>query len=189
MKLDLGCGKNKREGFLGVDRIAFDGIDYVFDIAKLKDGLPEWKILMPPQLGDDFYEPWPWENEEVEEANLSHSFEHLTASQRVHVLNELYRVMKTGAKCTLVTPHESSGRAYGDLTHQWPPVVDFGFYYLDPEWRKTNSPHSNLTCNFLATWGYSIHPAWQSRSQDAQLFALGHYREVAQDLICTITKR
>lgn len=189
VKLDLGCGKNKKEGFIGVDSIAFDGVDVVMDLAQLKEGLPEWKILMPPKLGDSLYQPWPWANDEVEEVHSSHSLEHLTASQRVHVLNELYRVMKVGAKCLITVPHESSGRAYGDLTHQWPPVVEFGFYYLDKGWRALNAPHNPLTCDFMATWGYSVHPTWQSRSQDSQMFALGHYREVAQDLIATLVKR
>lgn len=189
MKLDLGCGKNKKEGFHGVDSIAFEGVDMVMDLATLKKDIPEWKILMPPKIGDNIYEPWPWGDGEIEEVHSSHSFEHLTASQRVHFYNELYRVMKPGAKAQIIVPHWSSGRAYGDLTHQCPPVVEFSFYYLDKGWREVNAPHCGLTCDFLATWGYSIHPTWQAKHQEAQMFALNHYREVAQDLICTITKR
>lgn len=71
----------------------------------------------------------------------------------------------------------------------WPPVVEFSFYYLDKGWREVNAPHCGLECDFQATWGYSVHPSWQVRSQESQMFALGHYREVAQDLICTVTKR
>lgn len=167
MKLDLGCGKNKREGFLGVDAIQFESVDIVHDLRT----------------------EWPWENDSVEEAHCSHFIEHLKKEDRVHFYNELYRVMKKDAKCQIIVPHWGSGRAYGDPTHEWPPVVEFSFYYLDKAWRDVNAPHCGLDCDFQATWGYSVHPAWQSRSQEAQMFALNHYRDVAQDIICTIVKR
>ena len=167
MKLDFGCGKNKREGFLGVDAIQFEGVDIVHDIRTA----------------------WPWEDDSVEEAHCSHFLEHLTSKERIHFYNELYRVMKKDAKCQMIVPHWASGRAYGDPTHQWPPVVEFSFYYLDKAWREVNAPHCGLECDFQATWGYSVHPAWQARSQEAQMFALNHYRDVAQDIICTVVKR
>ena len=28
LKLDLGCGANKRQGFLGVDNLDFEGVDF-----------------------------------------------------------------------------------------------------------------------------------------------------------------
>lgn len=167
VRVDLGCGKNKKDGFIGVDNISFDGVDVVHDLRT----------------------QWPWEKESVEEVHCSHFLEHLTNAERVHFWNELYRVMKPGAKAQIIVPHWSSGRAYGDPTHQWPPVVEFSFYYLDKGWREGNAPHCGLECDFQATWGYSVHPSWQVRSQESQMFALGHYREVAQDLICTVTKR
>jgi hypothetical protein len=167
IKLDLGCGKTKREGFVGVDAFSFDGVDVQFDLRK----------------------PWPWKDSSVEEVHCSHFLEHLTGAERVHFYNELYRVLKKDSKVTIIVPHWSSGRAYGDPTHQWPPVVEFSFYYLDKAWREVNAPHCGLECDFAATWGYSVHPSWQVRTQEVQMFALGHYREVAQDIICTMVKR
>ena len=167
LKLDLGSGPHKREGFLGVDNISFLGVDIVHDLRRA----------------------WPWEKESVEEVHCSHFLEHLTGTERIHFYNELYRVMKTEAKAQIIVPHWSSGRAYGDPTHQWPPVVEFSFYYLDKGWRAANAPHCGLDCDFLATWGYSIHPGWQGKNQEAQMFGLNHYREVAQDLMCTLVKR
>ena len=196
MKLDLGCGKNKREGFIGVDNISFDGVDVVMDLcARNVDGKDEAdRYRAGVQTGEPThswaeFKGWPWEKESIEEVYCSHFLEHLTNPERVHFWNELYRVMKLGAKAQIIVPHWSSGRAYGDPTHQWPPVVEFSFYYLDKGWREVNAPHCGLECDFQATWGYSVHPSWQVRSQESQMFALGHYREVAQDLICTVTKR
>lgn len=167
IRLDLGCGKNKKEGFTGVDNISFDGVDVVYDLRT----------------------PWPWEKESIDEVHSSHFLEHLSNEERVHFYNELHRVLKPGAKATIVVPHWGSGRAYGDPTHQWPPVVEFSFYYLDKGWREANAPHCGLTCDFHAIWGHSIAPIWNTKHQEAQAFAVNHYREVAQDLICTLTKR
>src|SRR4030042_5684566 len=164
MKLDLGCGKNKREGFIGVDVMAFDGVDQVIDLSA----------------------PWPWEDNSVDEVNCSHMVEHLTAEERIHFVNELFRVMRQSAKCTIIVPHWASCRAYGDLTHQWPPVVEFWFYYLNKEWRAINAPHNDkYTCDFDSTWGYSMRQDLLSRNQEYQMFALNNYKEAAQDLIAT----
>jgi len=135
-------------------------------------------------------EPWPWQDDTVDEAHSSHMVEHLTGPQRIHFVNELCRVLKRGGKATLVTPHWASCRAYGDLTHQWPPVSEFWFYYLNVEWRKVNAPHNDgYTCDFDATWGYSLHPSLNVRNVEFQQFALNSHKEAAQDIIATLTKR
>lgn len=35
LKLDLGCGKNKKEGFTGVGRCVFPGVDVVTEHTEL----------------------------------------------------------------------------------------------------------------------------------------------------------
>lgn len=168
MKLDFGCGKNKREGFTGVDIIPFEGVDVVADLSQ----------------------KWPWEDNSVEEAHASHFVEHLDAKARIHFVNELYRVLKPGAKCTIIVPHWCASRAYGDLTHQWPPVTEFWFYYLSKVWRDANAPHNDFyECDFDATWGYNLHPALASRNQEYQMNAIAWSKEAAQDLIATLTKK
>jgi hypothetical protein len=167
LKLDLGCGKNKRADFHGVDAFKFDGVDTVHDLRQ----------------------KWPWADGSVLEVHCSHFLEHLTGQERVHFFNELYRVMVPEGKATIVVPHWSSERAYGDPTHQWPPVVFFSFYYLNREWRAGNAPHTGYDCNFEATGGNSIAPQWQARNQEMQMFAQTNYINVAQDLIVTVTKR
>jgi hypothetical protein len=169
VKLDLGCGTKKREGFIGVDSRAFDGVDVVCN------------------LGVD---AWPWADDVVEEVYCAHMLEHLTAAERIHFVNELHRVMKKGAKASIIVPHWGSSRAYGDLTHQWPPVVEFWFYYLTRSWREDQAPHSDFyTCDFDVTWGYGMHPSLLVRNQEYQQFALNFYREAAQDIHAALTKR
>lgn len=173
LKLDLGCGKNKREGFLGVDEIKFDNVDVVANLRQ----------------------KWPWEDGSVEEVNMSHVLEHFTAEERVHVFNELYRVLRIGGKALIITPYWCSNRAYGDFTHQWPPVCEMLYNYLWREWRKANAPHNDIefnpkgySCDFDYAYGYNVHPTIQQKNQEAQVFALSFYKEAAQDLICTVTK-
>ena len=174
LRLDIGCGPNKREGFTGVDQTAFKGVDVVTDLRK----------------------PWPFKDGSVEEIHCSHCIEHFTALERCHVYNEMYRVLKQGGKVSIIAPHWSSQRAYGDPTHQWPPISGFSFYYLLKSWRDANAPHSdaaNLSggynCDFDAQWGFGMHQSLVTRNQEYQQFALTFYIEAAADIIATLTKR
>lgn len=174
VKLDIGCGTHKKDGFTGVDAIAFDGVDVVHDVRTR----------------------WPWEDQSVSEVHCSHFLEHLNAGERVFFMNELWRVMKPGAKAAIITPHWSSNRAYGDPTHQWPPVAEMFYYYLDPTWRAANAPHTDIkhnpsgfSCHFDCTWGYGLHQSILARNTEFQQFAINFYKEAAQDLHATITRR
>lgn len=167
VKLDLGCGKTKKDGFLGVDAIKFEGVDVVADLR----------------------DTWPWADGSVDEVHCSHFLEHLTGSERVHFFNELYRVLKPTSKAVIICPHWSSERAYGDPTHQWPPVTGFSFYYLSKQWREGNAPHTGYICDFDASWGFGLAHPWQLKSQEVQMFAMNHYTNVCSDLIATITKK
>lgn len=168
MKLDLGAGINKKEGFIGVDVRAFPGVDVVADLTK----------------------PWPWQDETVDEVHCSHMVEHLTAKERIFFVNELYRVLKPKGSAAIICPHWASTRAYGDLTHQWPPVCEMWFYYLDKDWRAVNAPHNDgYTCDFTATWGYGMHQSLLTRNPEFQQFALNFYKEAVQDIHATLIKK
>src|SRR5215471_13790857 len=103
LKLDLGCGKFKKDGFTGVDTKEFPGVDVVADLTKR----------------------WPWKDGSVEEVSASHIVEHFDVEDRIHFVNELYRVLIKGGKAVVVTPYWASSRSYGDLTHKWPPVSEW----------------------------------------------------------------
>jgi hypothetical protein len=178
LKLDLGCGQNKQVGFTGVDRRQFPGVDQLVDLTKT---------------------PWPWPSDSVEEVHCSHFLEHLDHNthnpQRVRFMNELYRVMKVGAKASIVTPHWCSNRAYGDFTHADKPVSEMFYYYLSKKWRKENAPDNDIewnpdgySCDFEATWGYGMRADLTVRNQEYQQFAFANYKEAAQDLWATLVK-
>ena len=173
IRLDLGCGKFKTPGFIGVDRRKFEGVDVECELTG----------------------PWPWADGSVEEIRASHVVEHFSGVERVHIFNEMYRVMRIGAKALIITPYWCSNRAYGDFTHQWPPVTEMLYNYLWRDWRLNNAPDNDIsvnpqgyTCDFDYTYGYAMHPTIQAKNQEAQMYALSFYKEAAQDLICTLTK-
>lgn len=175
MKLDIGCGPNKKEGFIGVDQYSFPNVDVVTDLTA----------------------KWPWENSTIEEIHCSHTLEHFTADQRMHVLNEMYRVLKPGGKATIITPHWASHRAYGDPTHQWPPVSEMAYCYWNKGWRDGNAPHTDISnlkngfnCDFDWTCASSYNVGqFVGRNQEYVNFALTNYKDAAMDLIGTITSR
>jgi SAM-dependent methyltransferase len=168
LKLDLGCGKNKREGFLGVDSRDFPGVDQVVDLRG----------------------PWPWKDSSVDEVHCSHFVEHLTAAERIHFVNELHRVLKPGAPAQIIVPHWNSHRAYGDLTHQWPPVSEMWFFYLNKAWREVNAPHNDgYACDFDFTMGYSLRQDLLTRNEEYRQHAIANFKDAAQDTIATIKAR
>ena len=169
VRLDLGCGNKPKEGYVGVDSRDYGRSD----------------ILVA-----DLREPWKWDDASVDEVWCSHFVEHLKAPERIHFVNELYRVLKPRCSAEIIVPHWASARAYGDLTHEWPPVSEFWFLYLSREWREKNAPHTCdlYRCDFQANWGSSLHPDIAVRNQEHQQFAKTFYKEAAQDLVATLTK-
>lgn len=189
LRLNLGSGPftpppdNDPRAFLKtythVDARQFEGVNVVHDLGTA---------------------PWPWADDSVDEAYASHFVEHLRGYRysddepwahlpRVVFANELYRVLKPGARVTIITPHWCSMRAYGDLTHQWPPVSEFWAHYLSREWRTQFAPHNDFyTCNFHIQWGHGMHQDLLPRADDFRQFALTWFREAAQDLHMTWTK-
>jgi len=168
IKLNLGSGPNPMEGFTNVDIQKFKGVDKVVDLTK----------------------KWPWTTSSVDEVECSHMLEHLTTPKRTFFVNELWRVMKIGTKAKITSPHWASARAYGDPTHEWPPISEWFFSYLNKEWREREAQHtaSLYKCNFDITYGYRLHPDIGIRSNDFQQFAVGFYKEAAQDIVATLTK-
>jgi SAM-dependent methyltransferase len=173
LKLNLGAGKVRMEGYLSVDSIPFEGLDLVADLAK----------------------PWPWADNSVSNIHMSHVLEHFTASERVHIFNEAWRVLAKGGQAYIITPMWSSTRAYGDMTHQWPPVSEFFYNYLWAEWRKGNAPHldseyvgaKGFNCDFDFQGGYGMSQEIMGFSDDRRNYAMKNYKDAASDLHATIT--
>lgn len=169
LKLNLGCGKRKVDGFTGVDISSDCGADVVHDL---------------------FQFPWPFEDSSVDEVQSSHFLEHVPGRLRQRFFNELYRVMKPGATATFITPNADSHRAIQDPTHEWPPICPASYLYYNAQWRKDNElDHYEATCDFDFTYADAVEGPWALRSQEARDFAMRHYNNVALDLHVVLTKR
>jgi hypothetical protein len=171
MKLDIGCGPNKAAGFEGVDSIAFPGVDHVLDVRQT---------------------PWPWADGSIEEVHSSHFLEHLTGAERVAFFNELYRVLRPQAQARFITPSWTNERAYGDPTHQWPPVTTWTYFYLNKQWRDANAPHSGYTCDFdwQVAGTFDPNDTWVAmRTGEVKSVLMSRNINCTVDLICTLTRR
>lgn len=202
LRLDLGCGTNKRQGFSGVDRRAFDGVDGVTDLTKshwlFNEPTLAGYLLTPAVIGGQrgFILP----DNSVAEAHCSHFLEHLEHNQsrpeRVRFMNELWRVMVPGGRVTVITPHWASNRSYGDFTHADKPVSEMFYLYLDKGWRfafaKDNDIQWNpdgYSCDFTSEIGHALHPELQSKSPEERNFAVTWYKEAAIELQAILTAR
>jgi len=168
LKLDLGSGSNTREGFIGVDNAK--GCT-----AKIKHDLT--------------VTPWPFESDSVDEVVSCHFFEHLTGPERILFMDELWRVMKVGAKAVIQVPYAWSNRAIQDPTHQWPPVCQETFLYFNRKFREDNKlGHYLGKCNFGFNGAFQLTPDTASRHQEAQSARVTYNINTALDLIVTLTK-
>lgn len=187
LKLDIGCGKNPKEGFTGVDAINF-GQKHVFDVA---DPHLRYKGIFHRRYMEGVYKPWPWKDNSVDEVHSSHFLEHLVWPERIHFFNELYRVMKSGATATIITPNWSHECHYGDPTHQ-APLSQWYRLYLCKEWRSTQAPHAPYTCDFplsLQTCIGTLEPHIQTRSPEVQQEFCRSQINATRDLIVTFKKK
>jgi SAM-dependent methyltransferase len=92
LRLNLGANDRRVEGFASVD------------------------IVPPADFIADLTKPWPWETSSVDEVVAYDVFEHLPDKR--HTLNELWRVLKPGARATIQVPDASEGDgAFCDPTH------------------------------------------------------------------------
>jgi len=92
VKLNLGCCDRHLPGFVNVD------------------------ICQPADEIADLTKPWPWSDSSADEVQAHDIFEHLP--DRIHTMNELWRVLKPGALATVVVPSAVHGSGFAqDPTH------------------------------------------------------------------------
>jgi len=110
----------------------------------------------------------------------------------LHFMEELWRVLKAGARATIITPHWASGRSIGDMTHEWPAVSEMFYFYLNADWRKTEAhhrPYDTLKCDFTAVIMHAPAPHLAGRTLEFVNEAIRDHKEAASDMQVTLTAR
>tara|TARA_Y100000589_G_scaffold18035_1_gene14978 strand:- start:2665 stop:3216 length:552 start_codon:yes stop_codon:yes gene_type:complete len=107
--LDLGCGKKKRDGTIGVDfNTRLEGI--------INHNLNEF--------------PYPFDSETVDKVYIDNCIEHLDNPLRV--MEEIHRMLKKGGEVKVIVPYFRSPYAFHDPTHKTFYTTE-SFSYYDPE--------------------------------------------------------
>jgi hypothetical protein len=115
MKINLGSGYKRIDGFLNIDDDPLVKPDFLCNIEK---------------------EKLPLEDNSVDEIRAHHILEHI-GSGFIGLMQELYRVAKHGAILDIIVPHHFHDNFYSDPTHCRPITVG-GMYMFC---QKTNKEH------------------------------------------------
>ena len=171
LRLDLGCGQRKTEGFTGVDIKGVDGVDVVADLFKPK---------------------WPFPSNSVVETVSHHVIEHIPHYRPEYkgidgwwvFFNELHRVCRDGAKCVFTFPYAKHERAFWDPTHTRY-LHETTMYYLDKNWREQQGlDHYDAACDFevVLIQGTGVDANTSARSHEVQAERRQYYWNIIPDL-------
>jgi predicted SAM-dependent methyltransferase len=158
MRLNLGCGDARMDGYLNVDKEAGCKPDKILDLEVF---------------------PWDFKDNSVDQIILCHILEHLGQTSQTYLLimRELYRICKAGAKIDIKVPHPRHDDFITDPTHVRP-ILPGQFYMYskkqNKEWREqgvANTPLADyLDIDFEVedvTW--VLDNRWLQRLQDGKI--------------------
>lgn len=103
-KLNLGCGEDKKEGYINVDWSPLPKPDVVHDLNKL---------------------PYPFEDNSIDLIEAFHVLEHLDTP--FVIMKEFHRILKVGGTLHVKVPHFSRGFTHAEHAHGFD--VTFPLYF------------------------------------------------------------
>lgn len=129
VKLNLGCGFKKKEGFINVDLGEFCSPDTIVDLA---------------------HEAWPWEDNSINEIHFDFSLEQMGYSPKelMHVISEVYRVSTHEAKVVILCLHPRHDRfVLNPLCHH---RISVEFFHMLNIQNNLNQIGAGMSDNCLA---------------------------------------
>jgi SAM-dependent methyltransferase len=127
IKLNIGCGRKRLPGFIGVDKFEGPATDVAHDLERF---------------------PWPFESGSVDYILMDNVLEHLTDT--IGTMEECHRILRPGGILRVIVPHASSTFAFADPTHRhyfteetfWYFSRDFDYnYYTTAEFEIVRVTH------------------------------------------------
>lgn len=198
IKLDIACGQNLQEGFVGMDIHPGKHVKYVGDIFDFWSDKSPWK-----QIADN----------SVDEIVANMIVEHIPHIIEGHGMkhgyddcfylffNEIHRILKPAeflednpnqpikGFARIVTPYYSSPRAIQDPTHVRN-LSEASYLYLNQEWLKANKlDHYPVKADFNFSYAYNLNSRLINRNQEFVGNAILTELNAADDLIVTLIKK
>jgi len=145
MKINLGCGNRKKEGYLNVDINPDVKPDLVCNVFAL---------------------PLPFPSGTVDEIHARHVIEHLPQEMFMPWMEEIWRILKPNGLFEIIAPHASSMYGYGNPFHYWCPILNI-FSYFEAQPPATGERYTKVRFTVvkqqLVFWGDTDRLSWLAR--------------------------
>ena len=126
-KLNLGAGKDIRDGYVNHDIADLLGIDVVHDLNEY---------------------PWPWDENQFEEILALDILEHINDFTKA--MEEIYRILTDSGKVTVRVPYWNHSCAYIDPTHKRGfHEHTFHFFDVNSHYYKERGYYSNASFKII----------------------------------------
>jgi hypothetical protein len=201
-KLNLACGQIRIPGYFGIDLVKVGAVDAAMDLQSFP-----WDIASDSAeevICNHYLEHTPMDTlghklllliknagsfgdlqDEVDKIDLNAPNDGL-----IDFMEEVYRIMKLGAKLHVICPHYNTGMAWQDPTHRRA-ITEQTFHYFDKGWRERSNLnhypiHTNLEVKFE---GYDLYPDVMNKSTEEKLFSSRHLSNFIAHVKFTLTKK
>ncbi|WP_314587538.1 methyltransferase domain-containing protein [Paenibacillus terrigena] len=160
MKLNLGCGRDIKEGFVNLDYIPLPGVDVVADLERCKDV------------------PLPFEDNTFSDIIASHLIEHIT--NILSLMQELHRITKPDGLILIKIPYGSSDDAFEDPTHVRQYFKgSFGYFSQPFYWRADYGYRGDWMPLRIEL---HLEEMYKGMSYEETLVAVNTYRNVVREM-------
>ena len=135
MKIDLGCGYSRPNGYVGIDIKKVRGVDIVCDCE----------------------ENLPFKDDCADEIRSCHFIEHVHSDKVIHLMNEIWRVLKPNAVFVFQIPDAENGQgAFQDPTHRSFWTKNSFKYYAISEYKELYGIKANFKILNLKSVKYEV---------------------------------
>jgi SAM-dependent methyltransferase len=141
LRVNLGCGKDIRAGWINVDKANLPGVDLCHDLTRI---------------------PLPFDSNSCTEVLCKDVLEHL---EYLPVLKDIHRILRLGGRVSIQVPHFTSKDAYADPTHcnlfttnTFRYFIDghFRSYYFDFSFSRVRKIHIHFDRRFGYLYNYFL---------------------------------